>query len=213
MQFPRVSRTTVAAAGATLLVLAIGVGVAAAAGPWRTAGTDPAAATRGYGRGAAATVTTPGTGTVVTPTALTAEQAASLASMADEEKLARDLYAAFAAAYPSTAWDSIGAAESKHLASVRTLLTRYGIADPTATLDAGDFASPALDELYATLLASGMASEDAAFEAGRLVEIDDITKLDAATTGTTASDILRVYSNLRRGSVSHLASFDRLLAL
>jgi Uncharacterized protein conserved in archaea len=46
---------------------------------------------------------------------------------------------------------------------------------------------------------------------GRSVELDDIAKLDGARAGLTASDVKQVYTNLRRGSMQHLAAFDDLL--
>jgi hypothetical protein len=195
----RNTRRVGALAGALTLVLTIGIGAVAAAGP-----------RAGAGNGSACD------GCVVpvpagTPTTLTASQAASLALMAEEEKLAHDLYAAFSAKYPSRAWDNIGAAESTHLAAVRTLLARYGIADPTAGRTAGSFASAEMASLYTRLLAQGSASEVAAFGVGRIVELDDIAELDRAIANVTAADIRQVYSNLRRGSVQHLAAFDRLL--
>lgn len=144
---------------------------------------------------------------------LTADQSAALAAMAEEEKLARDLYAAFAASYPSVVWDRIGAAESTHLAAVRSLLARYGVADPTTGMAAGEFATPAVSTLYASLLAQGSVSETAAFGVGRTVELDDIAKLDTALAGLSAPDVLRVYRNLRSGSVAHLAAFSRLLGI
>ncbi len=196
----RNTRRAGAAAGAFVLVLAIGVGTAAAAGPRAGAG-------RGGVGGAVCPVPNPVTATV----SLTAAQASALAGMAEEEKLARDLYAAFAARYPTRVWSSIGAAESTHLAAIRTLLSRYGVADPTAGKAAGTFATPAVQALYAKLLAAGNATEAAAFGVGRTVELDDISKLDAALVGVTATDVRQVYANLRRGSIQHLAAFNRLL--
>ena len=220
------SRRAVAALGAMTLILSIGAGTVAAAGPnggGRGAGAASGTAAGGAQAGGAraragARATGPGgsarafpVGTLPAGT-LTADQSAALASMAEEEKLAQDLYGAFAARYPSVAWDNIGAAESTHLAAVRSLLARYGIADPTAGLAAGSFASTDIGALYDSLLARGSASEAEAFEVGRLVELDDIEELDAALAGVTAPDVLRVYANLRRGSTQHLAAFTRLLA-
>lgn len=192
----RTRRRAVAAMGAFALVLAIGVGTVAAAGPQG-----------GPRRGGGTPVTPPPTTSVT----LTAAQKTALAGMAEEEKLARDLYAAFAARYPTRVWMNIGAAESTHLAAIRTLLARYSVADPTEGTAAGSFASAGIQALYTTLLAQGSASETAAFSVGRTVELDDITKLDAALVGLTATDVRQVYANLRRGSTQHLAAFNRLL--
>jgi hypothetical protein len=189
------------------LVLTVGVGAVAAAGPHGPSGAATAA--RGTEARAGGADRTAMSGRLPLGT-LTDDQASLLAGMAEEEKLVRDLYEAFAGRYPSPVFDTIGAAESSHLAAIRALLARYGIADPTAGMAEGAFASPDVAKLYASLLAQGSASESAAFAVGRLVENDDIAKLDAARSGVTAPDVLRVYSNLRRGSTRHLAAFSNL---
>ena len=124
----------------------------------------------------------------------------------------QDLYRAFAARYPSPVWDNIAAAEASHLAAVRTLLSRYGIADPTAGRAEGSFASSAAQALYDKMLAAGSSNELAAFGVGRTVELDDIAKLDAAIARVTQTDVRQVYTNLRTASTAHLRAFDRQLA-
>ncbi len=197
------SRRRVAALGALALILTIGIGTVAAAGPWNTARTGVAAPV--------AATAAPVAAAAVRSGALTNAQQTLLAGMAEEEKLAQDLYAAFATLYPSAMWDRIGSAEATHVAAIRTLLTTYAIADPTAGLPAGTFASPSVAAMYADLLAQGSVSEAAAFGVGKLVEIDDIAKLDAARVGVTAADVLSVYANLRNGSTQHLSAFTRQL--
>jgi hypothetical protein len=193
----------------------IGAGAAALAFSLVVGSVDPAtvAAAGPQSRGGTAACTTCATAAAVASTTkLTTAQAADLAAMAEEEKVARDLYRAFAARYPSPVWDNIAAAEASHLAAVRTLLTRYGIADPTAGRAEGSFASTAAAAMYEKLLAHGSASEVAAFGVGRTVELDDIAKLDAAVARATQPDVRQVYTNLRRGSVQHLRAFERQLA-
>ena len=63
---------------------------------------------------------------------LTSEQKATLASIAEQEKLSRDLYTAFAARYHIPVFTRIAAAETSHLDAIRTALAAYGVADPTA---------------------------------------------------------------------------------
>ena len=189
-------------AGAAALAFSIAVG---AAGPTTVAAAGPQAL---GGTGMCATCTA----TVVATTPLTAIQAADLRSMAEEEKVARDLYRAFAARYPSPVWDNIAAAEASHLAAVRTLLSRYGIADPTAGRAEGSFASSAAQALYDKMLAAGSSNELAAFGVGRTVELDDIAKLDAAIARVTQTDVRQVYTILRTASTAHLRAFDRQLA-
>ena len=190
-------------AGAAALAFSIAAG---AAGTVAVSAAPPASAPRVQaGAGLAGT-------TVVATTKLTAAQAGDLAAMAEEEKVARDLYRAFAARYPSRVWDNIAAAEASHLAAVRTLLARYGIADPTAGRAEGSFASATFQAMYDGLLATGSVSEVAAFGVGRTVELDDIARLDAAAAHATQADVRQVYANLRRGSTQHLRAFERQLA-
>jgi len=138
---------------------------------------------------------------------LTTAQKSALASMAEEEKLAHDLYVAFADAYQTPVLDRIADAETRHLAAVRIVLDRYDIADPTAGQAVGTFATASTQKFYDDLLAKGKASLDDAYAAARTVESTDITDLKASTTGVTAPDVLRVYANLLAGSQRHLVAF------
>ena len=152
-----------------------------------------------------------GTGVAGTTTApsgtLTASQKTALAAMVDDEKLARDLYTVLAAKYPNDVqFSHIVRAESMHLTAIRTLLTRYGIADPTAGLPAGSFANAATTSLYTSLLASA-TSDATALAAGVAVEKTDIAGLNAAKAGVTAPDVLAVYTHLLTASQRHLAAF------
>ena len=49
-----------------------------------------------------------------------------------EEKLAHDVYVALVDATGDARFTRIAASESRHLAAIRVLLTRYGVNDPTA---------------------------------------------------------------------------------
>jgi hypothetical protein len=218
-----------AGVGAAALGLTIGVGAALAAGPHGSA-TAPAVGSGGSGpaygggygagyAGGAGSVTLGQTRTQAITAALalpggalTAGQAEQLAGMAEEEKLALDLYTAFSHSYDTPVWRNIAASEAAHLEAVRTLLARYGTADPTAGRSAGDFASLEVTSLYRSLLAQGSASESAAWSVGTTVETDDIGRLDAAASGVTAPDVAAVYASLRSASEQHLAAFTRLLA-
>jgi hypothetical protein len=154
----------------------------------------------GMGVGMAGSATAP-SGT------LTSSQKTALAGMADEEKLALDLYTVLATRYPNDVqFSRIVRAETMHLAAIRTLLTRYDVTDPTAGLPAGTFANAATTTLYTSLLASA-TSDATALAAGVAVEKADIAALDAAKSGVTAPDVLQVYSNLRTASERHLTAF------
>jgi hypothetical protein len=140
---------------------------------------------------------------------LTDAQKTTLASMAQEEKLAHDLYVAFAARYDAVVFDHIAAAESQHLTVVRTLLQRYGVTDPTGNQPAGTFTDPAVQATYDKLLAQGEQSLSAALAAGQQVERTDIADLKAALNGLTAPDVKQVYTNLLAASERHLTAFTR----
>lgn len=165
------------------------------------AATAPGAMT-GRNGGAMMSATGLGTGT------LTADQRSTVAAMAEEEKLAHDVYTALAARYPSDArFARIASSESQHLAALRQVMTAYGITDPTAGLADGRFATSSVQQLYSDLLAEA-TTFDAALAVGRTVETKDIADLDAAMAWvTTAPDVDTVYSHLRMASTMHLRAF------
>ncbi len=139
---------------------------------------------------------------------LTAQQKTTLAAMAQEEKLAHDLYAALAAKYPAVVFDRTAASETRHLTAVRAVLDRYGLADPTAGKPAGQFSDPAVQASYDRLLAQGQADQAAALRVGQTVEKADIADLEAALTGLTAADVRQLYTHLLTASQQHLIAFQ-----
>ena len=155
----------------------------------------------GMGAGAHADLTNVASGT------LTDAQKTTLAAMAEEEKLAHDLYAAFAETYSTRAFTRIANAETQHLSEIRVVLDRYDITDPTAGKAPGVFTTERFQELYDAQLATGAAGLDPAYAAANMVEKIDIADLKSATTGVTAPDVLQVYTNLLAGSERHIAAF------
>jgi len=155
---------------------------------------------RGAGMGMGADLTGVTSGT------LTATQKSKLAAMAEEEKLAHDLYVVLGDKY-GTPFSRITNAETRHLTEVRIVLKRYAITDPTAGKAAGTFTTASTQQLYNKLLAQGTASVDGANTAARTVESTDITDLKAAATGVTAPDVAQVYKNLLAASQRHLVAF------
>lgn len=169
-------------------------------GPGR--GSGQGMGNRGPGAGMA------GLGAITAPMGtLTAAQKAELAAMAEEEKVAHDLYVALAAKYPELRqFTNIAKAELQHLTAVRTLMDRYAIADPTTGYPAGEFASATFQTLYDDLL-TGATDSTTALAAGMAVERADIADLKEAMTDVTAPDVLQVYAHLLRGSERHLVAF------
>lgn len=138
---------------------------------------------------------------------LTAAQKQSLAGMAEEEKLAHDVYVALAAKTGDSRFTRISGAEIQHLTEVRALLARYGVTDPTAGKADGTFTSATVQKQYTDLVARGSASLDAAVAVGRDIEKTDIADLATARTDVTAPDVTTVYDRLTRGSQMHLRAF------
>ena len=146
-----------------------------------------------------------------TPTATaTADTTLStnLTHMRDEERLARDLYTALSAKYSQAApFVNIARSEQVHFDTVGLLLTRYGVADPSAGKNPGTYADPALQSLYDKLLASGSESLAKAYDVGVAVENLDIADLKAAISQTSQADVKAAFTNLMNGSANHLAAF------
>lgn len=138
---------------------------------------------------------------------LTTAQKSTLARMAEEEKLARDLYTGFADRYGAPLFERITAAENSHLTAVRTLLDRYDVTDPTAGKATGDFTDPAVRATYDRYLKQGDGSLTAALNTGHKVEADEITALHHALTGLKAPDARQIYGNLLAASERHEEAF------
>ncbi|MBE1494055.1 hypothetical protein H4696_001155 [Amycolatopsis lexingtonensis] len=208
--------TAIAAGGLVTVGAVVAIPAFAAGGP-DGAGNAPGA---GNGPGAGSSLMVQDrqrdgtclTGVVDPSGALSEAQRATLAANAEEEKLAHDLYTAFAGRYDAVVFDRIAAAETAHLDAVRTLMSRYQVTDPTAGQAQGHFATPAVQATYDRLLAQGSADQNAALEAGRAVETTDIADLRKAVDGLTAPDVTRVYEHLLTASQRHLAAFDAWLA-
>ncbi|NTV40135.1 MAG: DUF2202 domain-containing protein [Demequinaceae bacterium] len=142
----------------------------------------------------------------------TASEAASLEYMVEEEKLAHDLYVELGDAWGLRIFTNIASAETQHEDAVKALLDAYGLDDPTAGAAVGEFSDPALQSLYDTLLAQGLASQTAALEVGAIVEETDIADLRDRASDSPAID--QVFGQLEAGSENHLRAFiinlDRL---
>lgn len=188
-------RTTKTLAGATAIALLAALLVAFAAqamGP-------------GNGPG-------PRSGPHTTPSArqaatLPATEAAALRYMREEEKLARDVYTVLAGTSGDPRFARIAMSEQQHMDRVKSLLDRYGIADPAAGMAPGTFRDAGLQRLYTKLVARGRTSDAAALAVGRTIERTDIADLDERLEDVTTNTVRRVFANLRRASENHLRAF------
>jgi hypothetical protein len=178
----------------------------------RSVRTLAAAVVLALGAPLASAVTPPGpvrpAAPVVAPyVAPTADEAADLAYMREEEKFARDLYLRFAETWGASPFATIANAEQNHMDAMLRLLRKYRLADPAAGNVVGEFADAELQALYSVLLQRGFTSELEALKVGGLVEEVDLLDLEISMAHTTKTDIRAVYSALACGSRNHLRAF------
>jgi hypothetical protein len=179
--------------------------VAVADHPIRNAGTTGVSAGPCWGSGFAGGSGMMGARPASAP--LTAQQKTTLAALAEEEKLAHDVYVALGADHGDERFSRIATAEQGHLSMLRTLMARYDVTDPTAGQAAGAFTSSTVARQYAELVARGTTSLAAALEVGRGIERADITDLNAAGRNLQAADVSMVYAHLSMASAQHLRAF------
>jgi len=146
---------------------------------------------------------------------LSSQLQADLLFMWEEERLARDVYNVMYAKYGSKIFTNIATnGEQTHINSVKSMIDKYAVstAGYTEPAVAGVFVNQDLQALYNTLVAQGNVSVTEAYKVGQLIEITDIEDLDKRLLPTDLpADIRTVYENLRKGSESHLAAFNKQL--
>lgn len=132
--------------------------------------------------------------------------------MQDEEKLARDVYNAFAKKWALRPFENIGTrSEPAHLAAVTDLLQRYAVRMTPQPAEAGAFRSPDMKKLYDQLIAQGSASAEAALKVGAEIEELDIKDLREGAARARNEEVRTVYRNLEEASIRHLNAFHRNL--
>jgi hypothetical protein len=141
---------------------------------------------------------------------LTEAEQTSLTFMAEEEKLAQDVYTALADIWGVSIFNNIANSESKHVNSVIQLASKYNISSDL--LPAGEFANPELQALYDSLVAIGSQSLTDALKVGVTIKVVDIEDLETALATTNNADMISTYNKLVSGSENHLASFSKTLA-
>jgi hypothetical protein len=182
---------------------------------WKTRTVAAAAIMAGLGLGITAIATAAPTPTP-SPTAtasatVDAAVAKQLTYMREEERLAHDVYTALYKLYPdATSFSRIAVSEQRHGETMGLMLTRYGLADPSAGLSAGTYANDTLTKLYAQLMTQAKVSVTEAYKVGVAIEETDIADLKTSLAGNVPADVKAAYTNLRAGSDNHLASFTAL---
>ncbi|TNE82148.1 MAG: DUF2202 domain-containing protein [Bacteroidetes bacterium] len=146
-----------------------------------------------------------------TPTApvytLSAEEIANLKFLREEEKLARDVYLLAKSKYDLMIFEHISGSEQTHFERIKTLMDKYGIADP-ALAEEGKFSNATLQDLYYTLAQKTALSELDALIVGATIEDMDINDIDGLLTKTTNPDLVKVYTDLNCGSRNHIRAFN-----
>jgi hypothetical protein len=148
-----------------------------------------------------------------TATTLSADEAAGLIFMREEEKLAHDVYVTFYQQYGLAIFNNIANSEATHMAAIKTLLDRYGLIDPAAGNGVGVFENAELQALYNQLIAQGSQSLSAALKVSGAVEEIDILDLKEQLATTVHGDIQQVYTSLLNGSYNHLRAFANTLKM
>ncbi len=140
---------------------------------------------------------------------LTDEEIDGLIHARQEEKVARDVYTLLYAQWGEEFIANIILSEQKHMDAVKRMLTKYGVEDPVVDDGIGQFTDPYFTDMFNDLVALGTASEEGAIEAGIAIENSSITFLENELSYVTAKNLVRVYTNLLRGSNRHLLAFLR----
>lgn len=127
--------------------------------------------------------------------------------MVEEEKLARDVYSYLYQQWNLAIFNNITGSEQNHMDSVKDLLVRYDLEDPSSA-QAGVFENADLQALYNQLIAQGSQSLKDALLVGGAIEEIDILDLQARLAQTDQVDIQLVFESLLNGSTNHLNAFS-----
>jgi hypothetical protein len=160
---------------------------------------------------ATTTITDIDCGCVISPAdTITQAEIDMLVFMREEEKLARDVYAALDELYAPPIFKNIAKSEQWHMDQVLCLLQYYNIPDP-ASQEAGVFNNSELQQLYNDLVAQGSQSFIKGLKVGATIEDKDIFDLETDMTNTVNPAILTIFDNLACASGNHIRSFTILL--
>jgi hypothetical protein len=148
--------------------------------------------------------------TATTPVTFSPAAQAALLFQIEEERMAGELYRAFAAKWDLRPFQHIPRSEAQHEAALKALAARAGVTVPAVV--AGRFVSAEVQKRYDALWALGQDSADSALRAGAFVEEQDIADLRALAATTDSADLKAVVTALENASGHHLNAFVRLLA-
>ncbi len=138
---------------------------------------------------------------------LSHEEIDGLLFMREEEKLAHDVYIKLYEIWGLPIFENIAQSEQTHTEAVLAIIIRYGLDDPAAYSDIGEFNNTALQNLYNQLIEQGSQSLVDALKVGAAIEEIDILDLEEHLAETKNQAIVSVYENLLKGSRNHLRTF------
>ncbi|MBI2511836.1 MAG: DUF2202 domain-containing protein [Opitutae bacterium] len=144
--------------------------------------------------------------TSTAPLQLSAAARDALLFQIEEERMAREIYAALEAKWSLPQFRHIQRAEQRHEDALRALATRASLTPPAAV--AGKFAAAVVQQRYDELLARGLRSADEALAAGAAVERQDLADLQALVACTDSEELRNVARSLAGASERHLAAFE-----
>jgi len=131
----------------------------------------------------------------------------SLIYIREEEKLARDVYLFLYNQWGVQIFQNIASSEQAHTDAINTLLNAYGLADPAAYTEPGEFVNADLQALYNQLTDQGSLSLAEALKVSAAIEEIDILDLQQHLAASLPDNIRFVYENLLSGSYNHLSAF------
>jgi len=144
--------------------------------------------------------------------ALTDDEAAALAYLREEEKLARDVYLTLAEIWQLPIFANIAVAEQNHMDIVFKALQISGVEDPVTDDTIGVFNNGGLTQMYVDFVADGGLSLIDALSVGAEIEDMDLADLYMMIENYPHDLVQLVAFNLAKGSRNHLRAFVRALA-
>lgn len=143
----------------------------------------------------------------VSQSILSSKEIEGLLYMAEEKKLARDVYTYLINLWGMQVFANITEAEQMHMDSVLSLISKYNLESPIKSDVIGEFTNEKIKELYKQLTETGAKSQIDALKVGAAIEEIDIIDLEEYIKYSTSQDIISIYENLKIGSENHLRAF------
>lgn len=153
-----------------------------------------------------------GSDTVLTESEFTEDEWHDLLHLAEEEKLARDVYIYAYAKYALPVFNNISKSEQYHMERVLEILASFDVEDPTSPV-LGDFNNEELQALYDQLTSRVDISLLDALLVGATIEDLDINDINSFIANTDNTEMLGMYTSLNCGSRNHMRAFYRQLQL